>query len=467
MLTLAQALRLARPGNSASDPTSTGPVTIALVGAGGKTTAMFALARQLRPALVTTTTHLGVWQASAADSHLVWSLSAPPWEAASAPLDRDVILVTRALDKAGQRLAGLAIDEVAALRSWPGGLGRSLLIEADGSRGRPLKAPASHEPAMPDHADLVVVTAGLSGLGTPLDDSHVHRPDAFSRLSGVMAGAGIDVPALARVLTHPEGGLKHIPTGARRVALLNQADTDALARQGRELAQRLLPTYHAVVIAHHQGLTVHGLHAPESAGAASVIGVHEPVGGIILAAGGSSRYGVPKPLLEFRGKPFVRAVAETALAAGLSPVVIVTGACHEPVLAAVGGLQVRAVHNAAWADGQSTSVKAGLGTLSGEVGAVVFLMADQPHVPVDLIRALTDRHAATFGPVVAPVVHGCRVSPVLFDRSTFRDFAALTGDVGGRGVLVKHPVEAVAWPDDRLLLDVDTPEDYRRLLDQP
>ena len=89
----------------------------------------------------------------------------------------------------------------------------------------------------------------------------------------------------------------------------------------------------------------------------------EHTAGIILAAGGSSRFGQPKPLLDWHGKPFVRAVAETALAAGLSPVVVVTGANAEQVENAIRDLPVSIIRNQDWQDGQSTSIRAGLRSL--------------------------------------------------------------------------------------------------------
>ena len=107
----------------------------------------------------------------------------------------------------------------------------------------------------------------------------------------------------------------------------------------------------------------------------------ESVAGIILAAGASQRMGQPKPLLLWRGKPFVCHVARTALDAGLTPVVIVIGAHAEEVWAALADLPVEIVYNPNWAEGQSTSVQAGLQSLPPETDAAVFLLADQPHIP--------------------------------------------------------------------------------------
>jgi molybdenum cofactor cytidylyltransferase len=194
-----------------------------------------------------------------------------------------------------------------------------------------------------------------------------------------------------------------------------------------------------------------------------IFAVQEPTAGIILAAGASIRMGQPKPLLLWRGESFIRHVAYTALSAGLSPVVIVTGAHAPEVGAAVADLPVTLVHNPEWEAGQSTSVRCGLRALPDTIGSAIFLLADQPQIPIELVKALQDQHARMLSPIVAPLINERRGNPVLFDRTTFADLQAVTGDVGGRAVFAKHPIAYVPWHDANLLLDVDTLEDYQRL----
>jgi len=91
------------------------------------------------------------------------------------------------------------------------------------------------------------------------------------------------------------------------------------------------------------------------------------------------------------------------------------------------------------------------------------LLADQPQVTPGVLRALVERHSLDLSRIVAPQVRGRRANPVLFDRNTFPDLLALTGDLGGRGIFSKYPVTTLPWHDESLLLDVDTPEDYKRL----
>ena len=437
--------------------------TIAFVGAGGKSTALFQLARELPPPIIlSATTHLGLWQISQADHHYVLQTK----EEIQKITTSGVILVTGRIE--GDRTKGLREDAIYWLREYCKSSSIPLLIEADGSRQKPLKAPDEHEPPIPQFVEQVVQVAGLSGLGKPLAEEFVHRPEIFARLSGLQLGENITPAALIHILTHPEGGLKNIPKDAYRVALLNQADTPELQAQADSIAKALLPTYHSVLIASLQEETIHA--------------VREPIAGIILAAGKAQRYGQPKQLLDWRGEPFIRSVAKTALAAGLAPVIVVTGAYADQVEAALKDLPVQIAHNKAWQSGQASSIRAGLGphppprgTLpknqglwgrAGEAaGGAIFLLADQPQVTVNILHALMEEHAATLAPIIAPMVIDQRANPVLFDRVAFPDLMKLEGDVGGRAIFSKYHVTYLPWHDDVLLLDVDTPDHYQRLKD--
>ncbi len=438
---------------------------LALVGAGGKSTALFTLARQClqagaRTVLLTTTTHIGDWQAAQADVHWVVESEAQ-LQAHMANLPAGVVMLTGPQNEANlQRLGGMPPDVLRLLDSLRRDLGLPLLIEADGSRLKPLKAPADHEPAIPDFVEGVVVLAGLRGLGQPLGEAWVHRPGRFSTLSGLEAGEPVTAEALRRVLAHPQGGLKNIPPGARRVALLNQADTAERQAAGGALAQRLLPDYDAALVA-----ALGPQDDPEPL-AETVFSVYEPAAGILLAAGESARFGRPKQLLDWMGEPLVRRAARTALEGGLSPVVVVTGAHAAEVTRALEGMEARVVYNPAWQEGQSASLRCGLHGLPASTGAAVFLLADQPLVSPALVRALLDAHRQSLPPIVAPLIDGQRGNPVLFDRLTFPDLAALQGDQGGRALFSRYPVTWLPWHDPGPLRDVDTPEDYQALLDE-
>ena len=420
---------------------------IAFIGAGGKSTAMFNLARELSsPVIVTATSHLGIWQIDLADKHIIIDDHAGI-ERFENELN-GVTLVTGKIE--GDRTLPINDGFLAQLNSFCQSHSIPMLIEADGSRQKPLKAWAGHEPPIPKFTDLVVQIVGMSGLGKSLTNERVHRAELFSKLSGVKMGEPVTVESLTRSLTHIEGGLKNIPPSARKVILLNQVDKLETQSVAHKMADGLLHHYQSVIVASLKDETIHA--------------VHEPIAGIILAAGKASRYGKPKQLLKWKGNSFVHVVAETALRAGLSPVIIVTGAHAEQVESVVHDLDVLIVQNDEWESGQGSSIGSGVRHIPNTCGGAIFLLVDQPQVNTSILHALKEKHADGLYPIVAPMVIDRRANPVLFDRTTFPDLMTIEGDTGGRAIFHKHRVEYLPWHDDSLLLDVDTPEQYQRLI---
>ncbi len=426
---------------------------ITFIGAGGKTTALFLLAKELSknsPVVVTASSHLGEWQIAFADKHLV----VESFEALNDLESKlqGITLITGTLD--GDRTKPLDEDSLNKLNQFCKGRSIPLLIEADGSRQKPLKAWAEHEPPIPPFVEHVVQVVGLTGLGKPLKEENVHRAEIFSKLGELEIGTVIAPDALTRVLMHPDGGQKNIPMHARKTILLNQADTPELQAIAHGMAHGLLSSFHSVIVS--------------SVAQEKIYAIHEPIAGIILAAGEAKRFGKSKQVLDWKGEPFVHAVARKALEAGLLPVIVVTGANSELVESAVKDLDVMIVRNDEWDSGQASSIKEGIKKLTisppATVGGAIFLLADQPQITTSILDALVEKHAEGLYPIVAPMVLDQRANPVLFDQVTFNDLLGIEGDVGGRAIFHKHPVEYLHWHDDRMLLDVDTPEQYQRLI---
>jgi molybdenum cofactor cytidylyltransferase len=421
----------------------TGGETVAFSGAGGKTSAMAALAQELKqPVVMTTTTHLGGWQTEIAGQHHI--LSSPD---GLRDIDFSAVnttLLTGPL-RDTNRLTGLDPVTLDALFALCRERGFSLLIEADGARQCPLKAPAEYEPVIPMWVDLVVVIAGLSGLGKPLDAQTVHRPEIFAQLADLEYEEVVRAEHLARVLVSPSGGLKGIPGDARRMLFLNQAETEISQAQGARLASGLSDVFDRVLVG--------SLEQPGEQG--PIFSAHSPTAGIILAAGGSERLGQPKQLLDWCGIPFVVQVAQTALLAGLDPVIVVTGANQAKVEAALRGSPVKCVDNPDWAIGQSTSMKAGLETLPPRCDRVMFLLSDQPQISPLLLHQIIERHNAQRNPITAPMIRERRGNPVLFGKETFEVLRSIHGDKGGRAAFDVFKVDHVPWIDDRCLMDID------------
>jgi len=451
------------------DETNRKPV-IALVGAGGKSSLLFRLGDELagrgQPTLLTATTRMWASQLDRAPFALI--TASPATLAFELPTSlRGYGQALALAGPAGEpgKLAGLAPEAICRLAALDE-VG-AVVVEADGSRERPLKAPAAHEPVVPACATHVVTVAGMAAVGKPLDDATVHRPELAAALSGLRPGDTLTPEAVAALLVHPQGGLKGCPAGAAPLLYLNLAWDDSL--DNAEAQNRL-------AAAHRIASIVLGNAAPGYAAvligsaqtAEPVTEVHGRVAAVVLAAGGSSRLDsdLPKQVLPWQpGGSLVGRAADIALeAATLGQVVVVTGHGAQQVQAALGDRPVRVVYNPDWQSGQSSSVAAGLRALAPDVSAAVFLLADQPTVQPETIDRLVERHRQTLAPIVAPVyAGGQRGNPVLFDRSTFSELLALQGDTGGRPLIQRYgeKVELVAV-DQPAPQGIETLDDYRR-----
>ena len=228
---------------------------ISLVGAGGKTSLMFKLAHELSrmgdSVLSTTTTK--IFEPEPDQSSCV-ILS----DSVTRLIDRAEELVDRHphITMASARLAGtgklIGIPPGAIDTLWDSNLFRWIVVEADGAAGRPLKAPADHEPVIPGCTGCLVGLAGLDGIGRPLTDQWIFRAERFAELSGMVMNSSVTETAVAEVITHRNGLFKNAPARAVRIAFLNQADTPgnyaAGHRIARLLTEKLSPGLNGVVI---------------------------------------------------------------------------------------------------------------------------------------------------------------------------------------------------------------------------
>jgi molybdenum cofactor cytidylyltransferase len=214
------------------------PLHVAIVGAGGKTTALFQLARQCPgPVWVTTTTHLGTDQISLADRHFV--LGSRTDFSVESYAAQKVTLLTGPFTQ-DNRVRGPEPDLLEHMRREADRLGIPLLMESDGSRSIPLKAPGEHEPPIPAWATHALVLVGLSAVGKSLSEETVYRSKRFSEITGLAEGQSVTLAGIREMLIHPLGGLKNIPAGARKIVVFNQADTPDLRARVEVIVEDLL-----------------------------------------------------------------------------------------------------------------------------------------------------------------------------------------------------------------------------------
>ena len=229
---------------------------VALVGGGGKTTAMFRLAREIvgkgGRAITTTTTRIFGTQIALSPVHIL-ATDATRERVAAALATHGQVLVIGATEPGTGKAEGVSLDLFQRLRAWSPHT--CIVNEADGSRMRPFKAPAAYEPVIPVETTLVIPVVGADVLGQPLDADHVHRAELVSALSGAPLGTPLTPQIVACVLAHREGGRKNVPTGARVVVLVNKVDRSSDQVPARETAELLLrePSIHSVVLTSLRG----------------------------------------------------------------------------------------------------------------------------------------------------------------------------------------------------------------------
>ncbi len=220
----------------------TRPSLFATVGGGGKTTVLFALADEWEAAgghglsVLTTTTKMTI-----------------PREGRRLPLaiGRDDAFRAGALQDIerrghisavvgagrGERDRVLGLDPAWPRQALDAGLASLVGVEADGAKGRPFKAPASHEPVIPERVDVVTAVIGAAALGRPLDQRSTHRPELVAQIAGARLGDEITPELAARVLRSPRGGRKAVPQSAQFVLLISNATANLAA--ATDLASRI------------------------------------------------------------------------------------------------------------------------------------------------------------------------------------------------------------------------------------
>ena len=197
--------------------------------------------------------------------------------------------------------------------------------------------------------------------------------------------------------------------------------------------------------------------------------VKPPTAGIILAAGMSTRLGVPKQLLHVGGRFLLHWVLDAALASRLARVVLVLGHESSRIIETLGMFllhpRLRVVVNERYREGMAQSLRTGLLQVQEEFPSAMFLLGDQPLLDSATIDLLLKTFWESDKDICVPVHEKKRGNPTLFSRAFYDSILALEGDAGARAIIDAHPdrVLAVEMEDRLLFADIDTEEDLDRV----
>ncbi|SFI01809.1 probable selenium-dependent hydroxylase accessory protein YqeC [Tindallia magadiensis] len=213
-----------------------GPRVISFVGAGGKTTSMFTLAKECREReeqiLVTTTTAIYTPKKQPFD-HLWIEAEERIGLEEEGPLSGITVWGDHVTKE--NKLKGIQLPTLETMirdKSYD-----RILIEADGSKEKPLKAPDEKEPVIPEGTDLVIGVLGIRILDQKNTENHIHRSHLYRNITNSLEGESVTAKNVAQLVVHPKGLFKNTPKGARRLLLINQVDDKKRQQQAREIVR--------------------------------------------------------------------------------------------------------------------------------------------------------------------------------------------------------------------------------------
>jgi molybdenum cofactor cytidylyltransferase len=434
---------------------------VAISGGGGKSSLMFALAKALSGRVImTTTTRIFTAQTKLADAVFI----VPKGQTS----DGGLIGESGQVSELGALLARhgncLVIGELVGEKAagvppeLPGRLlARAdvdyVLVEADGSRMRPCKAPAGHEPVVPTETTVLVPVAGIDAVGGRLVDV-AHRPEQVAVLTGLRPDDEMTTSALAALMSHPDGGLKGAPGEARVVPLLNKVTTSEQSLAAGEVARLLLKNERI------DSVVIGAVREP-----VPVRAIQRRVTAVVLAAGEGRRMGQSKQLLPWGGTTVLGRTLENLRASTVHDIVVVSGHKADAVKAIAGEQGLATVYNRDYAAGEMlSSLQVAVRQLAANRSAALVTLADQPMVRPGVIDLILDAYRKGKGDLLAPFYRGRRGNPVLIGRRYFAELLALPPGAAPRDLLQRHPDDLVMVEvdTDSVLRDLDRPEEYER-----
>lgn len=192
------------------------------------------------------------------------------------------------------------------------------------------------------------------------------------------------------------------------------------------------------------------------------------ISAIVLAAGESRRMGDFKQVLRLRDKTFVEHCVDNLLASRVDEVIVVTGFRELAVRQAIGSRPVKFAHNREYRSGMASSIKRGVEALFEGARACVLSLVDQPQIGAEVINRVIESYQAAPTKIVIPTYEGRNGHPILLDLSLKEAILAMDPEKGLRNVIRAHSNEIlrVEVSDPAVLEDCDSPDDYKRILEQ-
>lgn len=330
------------------------------------------------------------------------------------------------------------------------------LLEADGSKGKSLKGWKDYEPVVVPQTDITIAVLGFDVLGKSITEDTVHRTEEFLKITAANYEDLITLEHFKSIATHKNGLFQHAK--GKTILLINKVHTPNDFINSKILAKKLFQNEHlnldAIIIGSLSDDYFQLICNPQ---------LEPNISAIIMASGFSSRMGVDKLQISFRGKPLLSYVLDLVSHINFKSKVIVYR--DNSLLELIKKFPIKAIFNNGAAGGQSESIKRGIINSPDSLG-YIFFTGDQPFLNINTVNLLLKAFENNPKKIIIPIYKQIQGNPVIFPSIFKEELLGLSGDVGGRSIIRNHPndILKVAINEEAPLMDIDTLNDYYKLL---
>ena len=434
-------------------------VFASIVGAGGKTTLLYLLGNHLLEAgfnvLLTTTTmvyypdsdeninNLTFWGSKIIESEFMQEFK-------------------QGFEQDKRKIKGFEKEEMERfVRSGQFNDFDFVLIEADGAKRMPIKAPKENEPVVIDFSDIVLGVVGLDSLGKAINEENTHRPAELIKIFNKDLGDIINENDIKNLVLSENGLFKNSPDFAKKILVLNKADSVERLKSGKKIIDLLDNKIDYLVISSLKKGKIHKL-----------VNMWPKISIVVFAAGEGIRMGVEKLMLEIDGNSILDRVlntiellesVETTKSLVTTETILVYSADRVRELAEKHKIDIL-IKNSEPEKGMSSSLKLAVGKTSPDSDAFMFFMGDQPFISKKTIEKLIGKWLEDNSRIVVPCFAGKKGNPVIFPSNFRKQLMEVTGDKGGREIinLNFNKINFVEIEESFEGYDIDDPATYEK-----
>lgn len=416
---------------------------ISFVGGGGKTSHMLHLSKELKEfgnVLITTTTKILLPDKKDYDNLVIL-------EEENLKVSSGVTLLAQSINPDGKIFG---VDKELLDNLYKEKIFQFILVEADGAKEKPLKAPNETEPIIPDNTDINIGIIGVDALDRRVEEV-CFREELFKDITGKDKTDLVDKDAIIDILSHKKGIFKDTPEECRRFFILSKCDDVTSREKAKNILKYLLG------IDSISRLFFSSIHEN------FIKRVYANVTGIIMASGLSRRMGSNKLLLKLKERTIIENVVRESVLSCLKDVIVVYN--KNDVREKIESYNTKCVYNKNPEVGQSEAIKVGLEKINEQdINGIMFIVGDQPLISSNLINKLLIEFSENNEYIVIPMYDGKNGSPVIFPANLINKLKSLKGDTGGKEVIKAYSkIKKVCIEDKIQGFDIDTREDYEFL----